>query len=199
MIKAATYIPHRQRNQFLTPLECQQVGNSVNWIITRDLRYADFRTEISSSFPPVSRRIFASISAAGAVRGAVSTVFPILLASPCGGWFFPEALVPLWVSFVVLNGSRISVTDEIAVVHDFLYATRDRGYWKANWILFKGMTAPGTTKPAPETVKWWQWIFVRAVPRNWLWKRLLIYINVTLFGWIPWIEDARKARRNKTC
>ena len=91
-------------------------------------------------------------------------------------FYFLEAFAA-WVCYIA-EWLENSGTDEIAAIHDKCYQTRCRGFWKANYILFMGMVAKGAT-------------------RNNILKRILFYVNVTLFGIIPWINDARKARKAK--
>lgn len=82
----------------------------------------------------------------------------------------------LWVCFVA-EWLENRDSDEAACVHDYLYATRNKFRWQADWILFEALEAQGA-------------------PLNPPWKRLLFYVNVRLFGFIPWIQDARKGKPN---
>lgn len=168
------YYPHAERNSFLTPLRAEQLQNELTAILVAPLYYVDpwgrliivpvgFKTDWAS-LPALAR--FASL---------------VALAAQFAARFFP--------AFYALEGAALVViflaewlenrgTDEIAVVHDYIYGTRCRCRLLADVILFCGMTAKGA----------WQ---------NALWKRILFFVNVRLFGWVPWMNDGRKNRADK--
>lgn len=169
MSSVSNSVPAQSWNAFLTPLRCQQVPNSNRWIVTDELMYRDpygnlivvpkgFVTDFAS-VPPLAR--FASF---------IALFFQYL--SRFLWWmviFEGLALIVIALAETIEN----SGTDEIAVIHDYLYATRLFPRWKADWILNKGMIARGATY-------------------NPLWKRFLFWFNVRLAGWVPWANDAKK-------
>ena len=171
MIPVLKYFPHSERNQFLECGAFQPVPNSRNFIVTERLHYIDpdgneIVMEVGdmtdfASIPPLAR------------LGMIVALACQYLARKNPEWYFLEGFAA-WVCLIA-EWLENSGTDEIAAIHDKIYQTRCRSFWKANWILFKGMVAKGAT-------------------RNNILKRILFYVNVTAFGIIPWIQDARKKK-----
>jgi hypothetical protein len=57
-----------------------------------------------------------------------------------------------------------------AVIHDYLFATQQRGWRKANQIFLEGMKVLG--------VSWW--------------KRTAMYSMVAAFSWVSWLKAKKK-------
>lgn len=121
-----------------------------------------FTTDFAS-VPPLAR--FAAILLA--LAWYVSYMFPSLSCA-----MFAVG-VGAWVIILLAEWLENRSTDAIAAVHDWIYATRCRPRWRADWILFMGMNAQGA-------------------PHNGYEKRFLFWFNVRLAGWKPWADDARR-------
>jgi len=162
------------KNEFTTPLEVEDLGNSLRRI-TAPLHY----------FDPWGREIivpvgfitdFASVPAL-ARCGVVALLLCRLLRSVL---YHPAWLIALYAAealayFVIFVAEWLedTTTDAIAAVHDWLYATRRFPKPVADWILFKGMRA-------------------KNAPRSALLKRLLFLDAVGVGGWFAWWGDARR-------
>ena len=156
------------KNIFITELETRDCGDGFR-ILTEPLKYIDpdgemivvptgFKTDFAS-VPPLAR--FAVI---------VLVISQIIARLLCPWFYFLEA----FAIFVVLIAEWLEncSTDKIATVHDYIYKTRCRPRWKADWILYTGMAA-------------------RNAPKSGIIKSLFFWLNVRLFGWKPWIDDAK--------
>lgn len=160
------------RNEFLTRLETDEIVNGKLWRVKRPLHY----------FDPWGGRIFvpegfetdyASIPNLSMIAGLVQMA-SVLAAQ----WFWQFYILAFAAWVVILIAEELlhdGTWDAIATVHDWIYRTRCRSFWRANWILFVGTKATG----APVTP---------------LWKRVLIYGGVTVGGWWAWYDDDRRKK-----
>lgn len=177
-MKTAVQIPFAPRNVFVKTGAFRSVPNSNTWVVRDEVVYVDpwgevivvevgFVTDFASV--PSLARMFGLLLAVAALVGRF---FPSLRSACLGVCLFS------WAVIMMAEWLENSGTDEIAAVHDKVYATRCRSRWKGDLILFHGMVAKGAT-------------------RNNLAKRLLFWTNVRLAGWWPWIQDAKKRRASK--
>jgi hypothetical protein len=131
MIKSASYVPHNRRNIFLTDLVSEDQGDGLH-TLTQPLHYIDpwgkeiivpigFKTDFSS-VPPLAR---------------IFVVLMLLMQMLAEGinlwWYVGEAFA--FTVVLMAEWLENQATDKIATVHDWIYKTRCRPRWKADWIL----------------------------------------------------------------
>jgi hypothetical protein len=160
--------------KFLTQLEVTPLPDGKNWRLDKSLTFRDpagvfhsadvgFVTDFAS-IPSLSR------------FGAIVMLSAFVLAS-FGPLCMELASVLLAVGFAIawladdLNGD--DQLDAPATLHDWGYQIEHGGwtmkfYW--DWILFVAMRANGCG----------------------ITKSLLIYFNVSAFGWLAWYQDGKK-------
>ena len=88
-------------------------------------------------------------------------------------WFWPFYILVFLASVVIAIAEQFlheGTWDNQAFLHDWMFKTRCRSFWKANWILFVSMVAKG----APTTPTW---------------KRVLIFGGVAAGGYSAWQKD----------
>lgn len=165
-------------NRFLSVPQFESLSDGVRFRVCKTFTYVDtdgrcidipegFVTDFAS-VPPLAR--FAAF--------ILALCYFIARLFPQTGTFATIIGVISWWIILIAEWLENSATDAIASVHDFIYATRCRPRWKADFILFKGMKAINS-------------------PRSRFAKRFFFWLNVRLFGWKPWIDDARKIYNRK--
>jgi hypothetical protein len=161
-------------NQFLSLPAYRPLDDGVNWLSTAKLKYVDPWGGLII-IPVGVRSDFASIPNLS-LLGLIA-----LLAALAGVQWFPSLAIPfyilaafaVWVIAIAEQFLHEGTWDNQAFLHDWMFKTRCRTFWQANWILFVSMVAKG----APTTP---------------LWKRLLIFGGVAAGGWFAWRDDARR-------
>ena len=165
------------RNQFISLPTYKPLPDGVNWILTKRLKYIDVDGKIIivpigfvtdfASIPDLSR-------IALIVQLASGLCFEFF-----NPWFFGAIfLLATTVIFIAEEFLHEGTWDDQSALHDYLFRTRCRGFWKSNWILFKAMKAKGG-----------------AVTPNW--KRWIIFSGVALGGIFAWIDDGRKLIKHR--
>ena len=157
------------RNIFITELETRDLCNGQR-ILTSPLKYIDPDGRLIT-VPVGFQTDFASIPPL-ARFAAIVLVLAQLLALGYSPWFYALEAFAIFV-ILIAEWLENESTDKIATVHDYIYKTHCRSRSKADWILYNGMEA-------------------RNAPRSGIIKSLFFWVNVRLFGWKPWRDDAEK-------
>lgn len=154
-------------NQFPTPLKVTPHPDGVHWRLDAPFQY-QWRIYKYIDVPEGFETDFASIPPLSLIGGIIAS-----LASILGWhWLFWSAMAVVLISHLLLHtGSYLRA----AVVHDWLYTTRDRSRLACDDILFEAMGACGTH----------------------LWKRCVIWAAVRCFGWACWHRRRLKHKRLK--
>ena len=171
-------------NEFLTELDVTPLPDGVRWRLDSHLKYLDLNGRLIV-VPAGFTTDFASIPTLATIGGAVELLGALaFFGADWLGWtwlMLPAGVLVAfsWLVVMLANGLEHEGTyDEASCLHDYLYATRIRTFQQANWILFKAMVARG----GGHTV---------------LWKRVVIWLAVALFGWFAWDSDARQVGGTK--
>jgi len=171
MIPVLKYFPHDERNQFLSVPDYEPLDDGVNWVSTKPMTYVDQWGDVIE-VPAGFKSDFASIPDLSRIGLYVQILFIAL-----GHWLwtplYSVAVLASVVIYIAESFLHEGTWDVQAFNHDFMFATRCRPFWKANWILFKSMVAKGAAKTPT-------------------WKRVLIFGGVTLGGYAAWVSDAKK-------
>lgn len=169
------YYPHAERNQFLTPLRVTPLADGVRWVLDADLVYVDPDGQLIT-VPAGFTTDFASIPPL-ATAGGWGVMAAVWLARwfPLAGW--PLFCAAWWVILQADGFEHEGTWDAASCLHDWLYASRGRGFFAANRLLYVAMAARGGGRTAA-------------------WKRWVIWQAVNLGGWVAWRDDARKARKD---
>ena len=166
-------------NTFTSRLDVDEIQWGKLWRLTDLLDYVDLRGQ-TIRVPAGFKTNFASIPNLSMIAGLVVGLCFLI------GELFPFAFnvvfpigVFAWV--VVLIAEQFlhdGNWDAAAALHDFIYQTRCRTFWQANWILFKAMGS-------------------RSCPTGFtpMWKRVLIFGGVSVGGWWAWHDDARRSAK----
>jgi hypothetical protein len=155
------------RNEFLERPTYKPLNDGVNWISTTRCKYIDPWGN-SIVIPAGVKSDFASIPNLSVV-GLVLHWLAFAASQFFWEFWFLVAFAD-WIIFVSEKFLHEGTWDDQAFVHDWMFKTRCRSFWKANWILFKSMIAAGSS-----TTK--------------LWKRVCIFGGVVVGGYAAWIED----------
>ena len=150
------------RNQFISLPAYKPLDDGVNWVSTKRMRYVDPWGKLII-VPVGFKSDFASIPDLSRIALMVQ-----LASGLCYEFFWPWFFGSIFVLACVV----IFIAEEF--LHDWMYRTRCRSFWKANWILFLAMNAKGAAKTPP-------------------WKRWLIFGAVTLGGYFAWVDDQRQS------
>ena len=165
------------KNKFISLPAYKPLDDGVNWISTKRMKYIDpwgkqiivpvgFVSDFAS-IPDLSR-------IAVIVQMASGLCFEFFWP-----WFFGAIFVlATAVIFIAEEFLHEGTWDSAAFLHDFLFRTRCRTFWKSNIILFHAMVAKGAAKTP-------------------LWKRILIFGGVAIGGYLAWIDDGRKYHLTK--
>jgi hypothetical protein len=159
------------QNQFISLPDYKPLDDGVNWISTKRMKYIDpwgkqiavpigFKSDFAS-IPDLSRI---------ALMVQLASGFCFEFFWP---WFFGSIFVlACVVIFIAEEFLHEGTWDAQAFLHDYMFRTRCRSFWKANWILFLSMNAKGAAKTP-------------------LWKRWLIFGGVAIGGYFAWIDDKK--------
>ena len=118
---------------------------------------------------------YASIPPLARIAGMVLAIF--WLSAECGVRSAEYGIFAAWI-VVMLSDSLLHTGryQTAAVIHDFIYKTHCFPRGQADWILYRAMALSGT-------------------PR---WKRMIIYLNVRLFGWMAWGRRRRPIAEHRS-
>lgn len=164
--------------RFLDTLQCSPLDDGINWVLTAPITMQDELGDPSTNVTAPMGFItdFASIPPLAYIAGLVMIV--LLPADLWAAWshslywlgllFCPNALA-MFVILVADALGRDDRTDAGATIHDWCYRTRCCTRSHADTRLWNGMALYG--------VPWW--------------KRVLIWGNVRIFGFIAWRNDVR--------
>lgn len=159
-------------NQFLKRPAYKPQPNGVDWNLTQSMKYVDPQGKLII-VPAGFQTDFASIPDLSRIGFFFFVVF-CALAQFFNPWiFYALAIFPAWVVWISESFLHEGTWDDQSALHDYLYATRCRGFWMSNWILFKAMAARGGV----------------VTP---FWKRCIIFGGVTVGGYLAWVDDSRK-------
>ena len=166
-------------NEFITSLKVTPLPDGVRWRLDSPLKYLDDSGALIT-VPTGFVTDFASIPPLATIGGIVELLGALAFFIAFGqswDWILAPAGIVValaWFVVMIADGMEHEGTyDEAAALHDWLYATRCRSFQRSNWILFRAMIAKG----AGHTV---------------IWKRVIIWLAVAVFGFIAWDSDARK-------
>lgn len=167
---------------FVTKLHCHPLPDGNFWRLDAPLKFMDSRGDLHLA-PKGFRTDFASIPPLSTIAGIISAIVLIL----CGvsiyyriNWLMLVCMVlTAIVHAVIIISESLTCDDQLdapAVIHDDGYSRPrlGRSSWRMKFywdnLLLEAMCA--TKRP--------------------LWKRQLIYWNVTFFGWGTWIKDGKR-------
>jgi hypothetical protein len=166
------YVPHNERNQFFSCPRYKPLDDGVRWQLEDKMSYCDPWGKMIN-VPKEFVTDFASIPDLSRIA-----LYVQLIALICAKWF-PVAWFIFTLSSVVIYIAESflheGTWDNQSCLHDFIFATRCRNFFVANWILYVSMKAKGA-----------------AITPTW--KRVIIFLGVMLGGYAAWINDARKLR-----
>lgn len=163
------------KNQFISLPAYKPLDDGVNWISTKRMKYIDPWGE-TIIVPVGFKSDFASIPNLSRIALIVQLA-SCLCCEFFNPWFFGAIfLLATTVIFIAEEFLHEGTWDNQAFLHDWMFRTRCRSFWKANWILFVSMVAVGAAKTP-------------------LWKRILIFGGVAVGGYFAWVDDARKSRQ----
>ena len=156
-------------NQFISLPAYKPLDDGVRWISTKRMNYIDpWGGMIIVPIGFVSD--FASIPDLSRIAVIIQ-----LIAFALAQWFNPWIFYTLGalasvIIFIAESFLHEGTWDAQAFLHDWMYKSRCRTFWQANWILFVSMKANGAA----------------VTP---LWKRILIFGGVALGGYFAWVDD----------
>ena len=147
--------------KFLTEIHVTPLPDGINWRLSHELRYQDSDGQIYE-VPAGFVTDFASIPPLARIAGWV-----LLVSIPAAHffpWCYTVVAFALWVVMIADEFNSDDQLDAPATLHDYGYRVW-RGK-KLHWdgVLYRAMKA--TRRP--------------------VWKRLVIYYNVAIFGWLAW-------------
>lgn len=175
-MKVKIYIPVLKRNAFVQTASYRPLLDGVRWELKSKTVYNDPWGQVIT-VPKGFTTDFASIPDLSRIALEILTV--CLALSSLSLWFLLIVAPAWWVVYISESFLHEGTWDDQSVLHDYIYATRCRTFWQANWILLVSMKAPGAAQtPA--------------------WKRYIIFLGVTLGGYVAWIQDARKIQNRQT-
>ena len=157
-------------NQFIQLPKYEPLPDGVNWVSHGKMKYVDPWGEMIV-IPTGETSDFASIPDLSRI-GLIVQLLSFLGAQ----WFWPLYILVFLASVVIFIAESFlheGTWDHQAFLHDWMFRTRCRSFWKANWILFVSMKS-GT---APKTPAW---------------KRVLIFGGVAVGGYFAWVGDSRR-------
>lgn len=160
--------------KFLTPIKVEYYKLNL-WKLADVLKFRDSRGDVHV-VPAGFVTDFASIPSLARI-GAVVMLLAVILLPWLGllaACLFMTGFLIAWLD-PLLNGD--DKLDGPASVHDNGYKRRRLG--NTSWVL----------------KFYWDWVLfdaMRAVKEP-LWKCVLIWFNVSVFGWVAWFQDGRKA------
>ena len=163
---------------FVDKLEVTPLSDGARWRSDREFIFTfsaiDDRTSVIGNHvikvPKGFVTDFASIPPLARIAGTV------MLLAFLGQWLLPcaafNAVIGLAWIVVMLADSLLheGSYDRAAIVHDWLYYTRMYPRAECDRVLYLAMVCCGTRE----------------------WKRLVIYWNVRLFGWVCWHDKRPK-------
>lgn len=169
---------------FKTSLDCTPLENGIDWRLQADLILARAMLDREGNAQlelVVAKKDFvtdfASIPPLAFVAGLVLNVLvPAIVAAAWLRWglalyvLTPLVMFALFVCLVADFLTMDTRLDAGAVIHDWCYRTRCCSRSQADTLLWVGMS-------------------LTRVP---LWKRVVVWGNVRLFGWAAWSADERK-------
>jgi len=168
--------------RFLTPVQASPLADGVNWVLDADLVYED-PEGVPHTTPKGFVTDWASIPDISRLAAYVLLAAIPLLAFGCWRhivWLVIAASAvcafAVWVAWVAPLLNNDDQLDGPAGNHDHDYQTLGFNKLVADLRLFLSMGAPGPNRTPSR-----------------MWKRVLIYFNVSAFGWKAYFDDQRRA------
>lgn len=169
--------------RFLTPIQATPLADGKNWRMGGDLIYEDpegmqhvtpkgFVTDWAS-IPELSRLAAYVLLVAVPLLAAACWIHLVWLAVLAG----LVCVFSLWVAWVAPLLNNDDQLDAPAGGHDKDYQTLGFNKFVADLRLFLAMGAPGPERTPSK-----------------LWKRWLVYFNVSAFGWKAYWDDQKRAK-----
>jgi hypothetical protein len=161
---------------FLTELDVTALSDGENWILNSDLVYSEDGVEKTILKGTITD--FASIPSFSRVGGVI--IILGLIANGLGHGHFGLCLSAFGLMLVFLADAfnRDTQLDKPATAHDVDYNQIHRTgiYWVTDKLVadYKLFAAMKATKRS-------------------LVKRLVVYLGVTIGGWLAWYQDGKKA------
>ena len=169
------YFPHDRRNSFIQPPDYRPLPDGVIWESVKEMIYVDPWGKIIT-VPKGFHSDFASIPDLSRIA-----LYVQVIAFTVAIWWSPAWIVvalATWVIYIAESFLHEGTWDSSSFLHDWMYATRCRTFWQANWILLVSMKAQGGALTPS-------------------WKRYIIFFGVAVGGYVAWIDDARKLANRK--